>query len=268
MIPIRVWLEKYSAISKFMGYSIERDREATRMLSETLRATRIDPPLDDLRRLLFKRPAMIFGAGPSLDETIDGLMDALPEFPDRFTLISADGATQALTERRKIPHIIVTDLDGDLNSLLYAAANGSILAIHAHGDNMDKMRLHMKRIISETRLIIGTTQVEPLPPLQNFGGFTDGDRAVFLAYNYEAKPIVLVGMDFGDIIGKRSKPWLRNDAPAWGEKLKKLKVAYDLVSWLSTCFNAEIYTLSKIVPPGVKRVNIRVLSRMIGGCES
>ena len=45
----------------------------------------------------------------------------------------------------------------------------------------------------------------PVENVYNFGGFTDGDRCVFLAEEFKAREIVLVSMDFGNSIGKYSK---------------------------------------------------------------
>ena len=53
----------------------------------------------------------------------------------------------------------------------------------------------------------------------NFGGFTDGDRCVFLAEYFNASKIVLIGMDFGQEIGKYSKHKVMNRKT----KIKKLK---------------------------------------------
>jgi uncharacterized Rossmann fold enzyme len=55
------------------------------------------------------------------------------------------------------------------------------------------------------RKLVGSTQVAPVENVHNFGGFTDGDRSVFLAEEFGAKKIVLVGMDFGNSIGRYSK---------------------------------------------------------------
>lgn len=263
MIPLKLWLERYIEIASIMGYDITYDRKATKIFAEKLKAYCIEPPLNNLQELLSGRPAMIFGAGPSLDDSIDRLLRISPNFSETFTLITADGATQALVERKKIPQIIVTDLDGDIDSLLYSAERGSILMVHAHGDNIEKIRRHMDEIISATKLIVGTTQVEPIPPLQNFGGFTDGDRAVFVASNLEASPIILVGMDFGKVVGKRSKPWLTRDMSAWEDKQKKLKIAYELVSWLATDFNSTIYTTSENVPPGTRRLHLEEINNIL-----
>ncbi|KYH42039.1 MAG: hypothetical protein AYL33_003720, partial [Candidatus Bathyarchaeota archaeon B63] len=197
------------------------------------------------------------------DEKVDALMRDFPGFHGEFTLIAADGAAQAIVERGKIPHIIVTDLDGDFEAILNSARRGSIIAVHAHGDNMERVSRHMGEIISATRLIIGTTQVEPVPPTVNFGGFTDGDRAVFMASRYEATPIVLVGMDFGNVVGRRSKPWLRSDVDAWGDKLKKLRIAYELISWVTGRLGLEIYTTSETAPPGTRRLRIEEIEGIL-----
>ena len=263
MITLKLWLEKYAEIAKFMGYEIARDRKATRIFADILKAKRIEPPLRELRELLSGTPAMIFGAGPSLDDNLDSLLRVYPNFTEKFTVITADGATQAFVERGRIPRVIVTDLDGDMKSILRSAERGSILVIHAHGDNMERIALCMKEIISATKLIVGTTQVEPVPPLQNFGGFTDGDRAVFMASNYGAAPIILVGMDFGNVVGRRSKPWLKGDVSAWEDKSKKLEIAYRLVSWLAVNFNSEIYTVSENVPPGTRKICLEEISRIV-----
>jgi len=263
LIPLKTWLEKYTQIAKFMGYEAARDRRATKIFADLLKARGIEPPLNKLRELLSGSPAMVFGAGPSLDDDLNSLLQVFPDFHEKFTLIAADGATQALVEKGRVPQIIVTDLDGDVGSLLYSAERGSLVVVHVHGDNVERVTRYMEEIISATKLIIGTTQVEPVSPLQNFGGFTDGDRGVFMAFNYGAAPIILVGMDFGKVVGRRSKPWLRRDVSAWEDKLKKLEVAYGLVSWLAVNFNAEIYTTSETVPPGTKRIRLEDIVHLV-----
>jgi len=263
LMSLEIWLEKYLEISKIMGYDIARDRDATRMLACILRDKRIKPPLNKLRDLFCGKNVIIFGAGPSLDDALDSLVLKVPDFHRRASLIAADGASQALIERSIIPHVVVTDLDGDIKSIMHSALKGSVIVVHAHGDNMDKIFRYVEELASVTDLIIGTTQVEPVEPLQNFGGFTDGDRAVFMASNYGAKRIILVGMDFGQMVGRRSKPWLRYDTIAWGDKLKKLEIAYNLISWIATLFNLKIYTLSKNAPPNVKRIHFEDLDDLL-----
>ncbi len=262
MIPLETWMTKYFEIAQTMSYDIQRDREATKRLAEILMSNRISPPLHELKRLLFKKPSIVFGAGPSLDRQLDGIIQNSPRSLEVATLISANGATQALIERKIFPQIIVTDLDGDLNSIFKAAKRNSIITIHAHGDNIERIEDVMVELISITKRIIGTTQVEPIYPVQNFGGFTDGDRAVFLASTFGSSFIIMVGMDFGNVVGKRSKPWLRSEVPASRSKLKKLQIAFKLISWLASTFNQEIYTLSLNVPSGTKRINISQIEEL------
>ncbi|MBU2617645.1 MAG: DUF115 domain-containing protein, partial [Euryarchaeota archaeon] len=45
---------------------------------------------------------------------------------------------------------------------------------------------------------IGSTQSAPLKNVHNFGGFTDGDRCVFIAKEFGAESIALIGFDFED----------------------------------------------------------------------
>ena len=44
-------------------------------------------------------------------------------------------------------------------------------------------------MVKEIKNCIGTTQTTPFNKIQNFGGFTDGDRGVFLASHFEAKKL-------------------------------------------------------------------------------
>ena len=106
-----------------------------------------------------------------------------------------------------------TDLDGN-SKFLKAEKNGAILVVHAHGDNTDIL----KKLVPKFRKLIGSTQVAPVENVHNFGGFTDGDRSVFLAEEFGAKKIVLVGMDFGNSIGKYSKEKVKDP------ELKKQKM--------------------------------------------
>jgi len=62
---------------------------------------------------------------------------------------------------------------------------------------------------------MGTAQCRPPPGLYNFGGFTDGDRCVFLAQELGAAKIKLVGFDYEDeSVTPRKKKKL-----AWAKRL-------------------------------------------------
>ncbi|MDD1718303.1 MAG: hypothetical protein LUO88_04425, partial [Methanoregulaceae archaeon] len=66
---------------------------------------------------------------------------------------------------------------------------------HAHGDNIPLIRHWVPRF---TGPFVATTQTRPLPGVHNWGGFTDGDRAVFAAHALGAKQVVLAGFDLDD----------------------------------------------------------------------
>jgi uncharacterized Rossmann fold enzyme len=109
-----------------------------------------------------------------------------------FVKVAADGAVQALLENKIKPDIVVTDLDGNSAALQKASKSGALMVVHAHGDNTDML----KKLVPKFKKVLGTTQVMPVDHVYNFGGFTDGDRCVFLAEEFGAKKIVMVGMDF------------------------------------------------------------------------
>ena len=79
------------------------------------------------------------------------------------------------------------------------------MVVHAHGDNTEKLHL-----VKSFKNCVGTTQAKPFENIHNFGGFTDGDRCVFLADYFKAKKIILFGMDFGTTIGEYSKSVVTN----------------------------------------------------------
>ncbi len=97
---------------------------------------------------------------------------------------------------------------------------GSLFVLHAHGNNFDQILKYTNKF----NKILGTTQSKPFSNLYNFGGFTDGDRAVFLAIALNAEKIILAGMDFGKIITKYSRPEI-NLETAEADEIKQKKVS-------------------------------------------
>jgi hypothetical protein len=94
---------------------------------------------------------------------------------------------------------------------------GCTVVVHAHGDNLEALESYVPLLDR----IIGTVQCRPPEGLYNFGGFTDGDRAVFLAREMGAASIELVGFDFEDqSVTPRKKKKL-----AWAKKLIDLALS-------------------------------------------
>jgi len=237
------WLPWYERIVSNFGYSAEKDRQATQVLREMLSG--VAQPLHFLKKEIRNRHVMVFGAGPSLEENLSELISN--DLAKSFTFILADGATSAFLEKSITPQVVVTDLDGCVEDIIKASKLGSMMVVHGHGDNIDTLEEWVPRIIESPGVnVFATTQVEPSPPiLHNFGGFTDGDRAAFLAEEMGAKTIILAGMDLGRTIGKYSKN-RASDFPSRQEKSKwlaqkrtKLRFAKELLEWLATWSRAE-----------------------------
>ncbi len=223
------WKPFYMRIVREMGYSVEEDRRAARILRALLLEGDEYILRDELAAVVEKR-AYVFGCGPSLERALEE-----HDFSDG-TLIAADGATSALLDAGLLPEVIATDLDGRVSDLKLANDRGAFMAVHAHGDNVDKLTTYVPFFSR----VLGTTQTEPLDIVYNFGGFTDGDRAAFLAEGLGAREIVLVGFDFGETVGRWSKPGLREHAPIWKSKRKKFAFARELLDWLEKNGKARI----------------------------
>lgn len=224
------WFPYYQDIRAEFGYSTEKDQEAARALSAMISKKALDPKV--LRKKLKGRNVFVVGAGPSLEDNIKVLMKN-----KNAVKIAADGAAQALLEKRIRPDIVVTDLDGNAAALQKAANGGAIMVVHAHGDNIDVL----KKLVPRFKKLVGTTQVMPVENVHNFGGFTDGDRCVFLAEEFGAKKIVLVGMDFGSQIGKYSKEKVKDEEL----KKRKMQAGKRLLKVLAKRSRSQLFDTSK-----------------------
>ncbi|NMB78706.1 MAG: DUF115 domain-containing protein, partial [Methanomicrobiales archaeon] len=110
-------------------------------------------------------------------------------------VFAADAAAEVLDDHGIRPDAIFTDLDGATDRFIDMNREGTIIVIHAHGDNMPLLNHWVKRFPGK---VVGTTQAAPLPRVYNFGGFTEGDRAVFAADDMGASAITLAGFDLDD----------------------------------------------------------------------
>lgn len=221
------WNKKYSEIRKEFRYSEKQDKESAIILNSILGK---NIPDKKIREKIAGKTVFVVGTGPSLSSAIP----ILKKFK-KVVKIVADSAVKPLIENGINPDIVVTDLDGDEDSLIKVGKTDSVFVVHAHGDNISKLRL-----AENFKNCIGTTQTNPLKNIQNFGGFTDGDRAVFLASHFDAKKIILFGMDFGKRVGRYSQ----TKASEREIKLKKLRKAKLLLEWLSENTRSQLFTTS------------------------
>lgn len=197
------WEPLYRIILQDFGYSPGRDEDAAKLLAELLRDQK--PPLSAAEAKVAGRRAVVFGNAPSLDKELDRLQERDAVF------LAADGATEVLLKHGIRPDIVVTDLDGPFPAILKANLEGSIVVVHAHGDNLDALI----KYVPQLERVIGTVQCRPLPGLYNFGGFTDGDRCVFLAKELGCASIRLLGFDFAD----ESVTFRKKKKLAWAKRL-------------------------------------------------
>ncbi len=190
------WKVYYKKILDDFDFEIKKDIESAKLLDELLSNKNIIS-LSKLQNLLKDNKVAIFGAGHSLTDSLDIFREN-----SKSIKIAADGATSALIKKDIIPEIILTDLDGYIPDQIKANKKGSIVIIHAHGDNIDKIKKYVPKFHGE---LLGSTQADPslFKNIYNFGGFTDGDRCIFLADQFKAKKIILIGFDY-DKIGKYS----------------------------------------------------------------
>ncbi|MBS3816375.1 MAG: DUF115 domain-containing protein [Candidatus Thermoplasmatota archaeon] len=200
------WRPLYEDMIDDFSYSEERDIEAAELLSE-YRGT------DGLTPLRTLRGEDVEISGPFYNPT-----KSKSEIKLR---VAAGASLEQMMETGVEPDLMVTDLDGNTELQLELNLKGIPVIMHAHGDNMDLIRGWSRRFEGH---VISTCQCEPPKRgIHNFGGFTDGDRAAFIADHFGAEEIILNGWNF-------EEPYEEND----DEKVKKLEWAEKLLGHLDT----------------------------------
>lgn len=190
------WDPIYREILVDFGFEQEKDEEAASVASETVTCKRegIEKIKQEVEGRIRGKIALICGNAPCLERDIieRGFEDILDR---KYVVIAADGATSVLLHNAIIPNLVVSDLDGNITDIIYANRLGAIIVVHAHGDNIDMLKKVLPVLNGD---VICTTQSKPVNNVFNFGGFTDGDRCVFLAKEFGAEKIELIGFDYED----------------------------------------------------------------------
>jgi len=178
------WEPHYREILDYFGFSREDDEAAARLLASLLNR-------DDLEAL----EALVQGTDVTVCGNAPCLESELKTIADNSVVFAADAAADVLFQNGVRPAAVFTDLDGATDRLLDMNAAGTIVVVHAHGDNMPLLKHWVPKF---TGPVVATTQGIPLPHVHNFGGFTDGDRAVFAADALGAQAITILGFDLDD----------------------------------------------------------------------
>ncbi|HWQ47377.1 MAG TPA: 6-hydroxymethylpterin diphosphokinase MptE-like protein [Methanosarcina sp.] len=200
------WEPIYERILEDFGFDRTGDEKAALFLSGML-IEENTASLSELKARISGKPVLVCGNAPRLRSDLSEI-----DFLD-FTIIAADGAAAVLMDMGIVPEVICTDLDGnseaDIEKEILACEHGSIVLIHAHGDNIDKLERYVPRF----KRFIATTQAKPFDKVYNFGGFSDGDRCFFVAREFGANKIRLAGFDFEDSyvnpIKKKKLKWAK-----------------------------------------------------------
>lgn len=180
------WEPVYAAILADFGFDRRGDERVRDRFAELLEG---EQPLS-LTALSFDGDDVaIAGAAPTLEAEAAVAADA-------DAVVAASSAAPRLQAVGVTVDCVVTDLDGTPAATRRFAAEGTPVAVHAHGDNGPAIDEWVPRLDSSN--VLPTTQAAPVGPLHNVGGFTDGDRAAFLADHCGAASLVFPGWDFED----------------------------------------------------------------------
>lgn len=180
-------IEIQTKVREFFGWEYQSDLISANLMVESLNS---ENPLgvemwspknrlsqfDKLKQKLLAAPrVVVVGASVCDDDFVDF------DF-ENSVVIAADGSIGGVVELAKVA-CVVTDFDGNPH-LNKAAESGAVFIAHAHGDNISQWQecLNKWRSLQNPPALILSHQVnETINGMYNFGGFTDGDRAVCLA---------------------------------------------------------------------------------------
>ena len=200
------WAPVYEEILADFGFDRTADEHARDVLAEFVE------PFDLSRLDASDATVAIAGGAKSLRDEL-----AVAEAAD--VVFAASTAADILVDAGIPVDLLVTDLDKNPESARSFTESGIPVAAHAHGDNVPLVKEHVP--IFDTSYVLGTTQAAPVDAVSNFGGFTDGDRAAFLADHLGASELVFPGWNFDDLTVDE-------------EKAQKLEWAERLLYWLET----------------------------------
>ncbi len=200
-MEFETWEPVYRSICADFGFDRADDERARDVLHSL--TTPFD--FDRLAEIHHSRVA-IAGGGPSLVAELEQVRAA-------DVVIAASTAADVLADHGISVDCMVTDLDKNPDTVRRLTAAGVPVATHAHGDNIPAVRMVIPDCAS--RYVLPTTQAAPRGSVENLGGFTDGDRAAFLADFLGASSLCFPGWDFDD----PSVDPLKKRKLEWAERL-------------------------------------------------
>jgi 2-amino-4-hydroxy-6-hydroxymethyldihydropteridine diphosphokinase len=220
------WAPFYERIAREFGFPFNREEQSANRLDELLPSAARAEPLERIRHRLSGRDVIVVGLAPSAGPPPIWRLPSTGRTP---VVVAADGAAETCLGAGIVPSVIVSDLDGPVASEVAANRRGSLVVVHAHGDNLAAVSEWVPQFPGE---LAGSWAGPPRPTLIDVGGFTDGDRAVFLAEQCGAQRILLWGFDFDRV----DEP----EGAARSRKLAKLHWARRLIEELARSGSSRI----------------------------
>jgi len=202
------WEPVYEAVLADFGYGRGADERARDTLADLLPG----PGYNPARLEVQTGTVAVAGGADRLTQTAD-----LALAREADAVIAASDAATRLRAHDVCVDCMVTDLDKRPETARELSEAGTPVAVHAHGDNIETLRSVVPGL--DGSAVVPTTQARPVDGVYNFGGFTDGDRAAFLADALGAGRLVFPG-------------WNVDDPSVGAEKRRKLGWAERLLYWL------------------------------------
>jgi hypothetical protein len=199
-MKFEAWYPVYTKILEEFGFSKEKDEEAAELMYALGRGRLLDSSI--LKKIIEGRSVAVIGF--AINETEYRKIVEEVVITAGKAILRVKEIDPAFT-----PEIHVTDMEEEEILQL----KDTILVLHAHGDNIEKIM----SIIPEIFGFIGTTHSRPFDKIYNFGGFTDGDRAACLAKEMGARSIRLYGFNFEEASGIKKKKLY------WAKKILELE---------------------------------------------
>jgi 2-amino-4-hydroxy-6-hydroxymethyldihydropteridine diphosphokinase len=218
-VRYELWAPQYEAIRADLGYRFDREEAAAATLERLLPERARSDPLVRLAPLVRGRDAVVVGLAPGAGPPP---VWRLPPASPPPAVLAADGAAGLCLQAGLVPTLVVTDLDGPVPSEVEANGRGASVVVHAHGDNLPALETWVPEFPGE---LAGSWAGAPRNGLLNAGGFTDGDRAAYLAEALGARRILLWGFDPYRVV--------EDDPAVRAIKLRKLAWAERLLELLA-----------------------------------
>lgn len=164
-------------IRESFNWSLDSDIESAKLLVSKCKNSEPD--------LKFEGKVTVVGAA------------AEPGLETRYPTVVADGAIGAIANLSSVA-LIVTDGDG--TPYIEKALNKGIpICLHAHGDNVESWKDILLQINDRQEVFLTHQTPRQINGMHNPGGFTDGDRAVCIAFALGASEVELVGFSTDDV---------------------------------------------------------------------